>query len=154
MPKVEAMLAELGLPLPPTPKPVAAYVPAVRTGNLILTSGQIPMREGALVTKGIVGSDVTLDEAVMAARVCTVNALAAIKSLLGDLDEIASIVKVTVFVASAPTFFDQPKVANGASELLLTLFGDNGRHARAAVGCSSLPLNAPVEVELTVEVAE
>ncbi len=154
MSHIERILAELGHELPEAPKPVAAYIPAIRTGNLIYTSGQLPMKDGALTVKGIVGADVSLDEAVAAARLSALNALAAIKGVAGGLDSIVRVVKVNVFVASTPDFTDQPKVANGASEFIQQVFGDKGKHARAAVGCPSLPLNAPVEVELIVELSD
>jgi enamine deaminase RidA (YjgF/YER057c/UK114 family) len=153
MARIEARLAELGFPLPDVPKPVAAYVPAVQAGNLVFTSGQIPMRDGKLAAVGIVGDSVSLEQSQECARICAINALAAIRGIVGDLDRVVRVVKVGVFVAATPAFADHPKVANGASEFLMNVFGDAGRHARAAVGCSSLPLQAPVEVEMIVEVA-
>jgi enamine deaminase RidA (YjgF/YER057c/UK114 family) len=151
--RIESRLAQLGITLPPAPKPVAAYVPAVRSGNLIFVSGQIPMSSGSLVCKGPVPSAVTLDQAKAAARQCVLNALAAVRDAAGiDLDQISRIVRLGVFVCSDKDFFDQPKVANGASELLQEIFGENGRHARAAVGSIALPLGATVEVEMVVEV--
>ena len=148
----EERLAELGLSVPDVAKPVAAYVPAVRSGNHIFTSGQLPMRDGALLHSGKVGSVVTQKEAVACARQCALNALAAIKAEVGELAAVKQIVKVVVFVASTPDFTGQPLVANGVSELLGEVFGDAGRHARSAVGVAVLPLHAPVEVELLVEV--
>ncbi|WP_370247008.1 RidA family protein [Nocardioides sp.] len=153
-PTPEQRLAELGLAVPEVAKPVAAYVPAVRTGSLVYTSGQLPMRGGELIVTGKVGGEVTVEEAVECAQQCALNALAAINAQLGDagLSGIARIVKVVVFVASTPDFTGQPQVANGASELFGTVFGDAGVHARSAVGVPSLPLDAPVEVEVIAEV--
>ncbi len=147
-----ARLTELGIELPPVVKPVAAYVPAVRTGNLVYTAGQLPMVAGELPASGAVGALVTPEEGKALARICALNALAAVDSLVG-LDAIVRVVKVVGFVASAPGFGGQPGVVNGASELLGEVFGEAGAHARSAVGVSALPLNAPVEVELIVEVA-
>jgi enamine deaminase RidA (YjgF/YER057c/UK114 family) len=148
----EKRLAELGLAVPEVAKPVAAYIPAVRSGNLVFTSGQLPMREGQLVTTGKVGGEVTAEEAVECARQCALNALAAVRAEIGDLSQVKRVVKVVAFVASTPDFTGQPGVANGASELFGDVFGDAGRHARSAVGVPVLPLDAPVEVELVVEV--
>jgi enamine deaminase RidA (YjgF/YER057c/UK114 family) len=145
-------LAELGLTLPPVVAPVAAYVPAVRTGAFVYTSGQLPMVDGKLPATGKVGAEVSGTDAADLARTCALNALAAAASAAGGLDAIARIVKVTGFVASAPGFSGQPQVVNGASELLLEVFGEDGRHARSAVGVAELPLNAPVEVELIAEI--
>ena len=146
-------LAELGLAVPEVPKPVAAYVPAVRNGNHVYTSGQLPMRSGELMLSGKVGADVTAEQAYECAQQCALNALAAVKSVVGDLSAVKQVVKVVVFVASTPDFTGQPGVANGVSELLGKVFGDAGVHARSAVGVSALPLDAPVEVELLVEVS-
>ena len=151
---VEARIAELGLSLPPTPKPLAAYVPAMRAGNLVFTAGQIPMVAGELKYKGKVGKDLSPEEAYQAARVCVLNALAAIKGVIGDLDKIQQVAKVVAFVNSAPGFTAQPGVANGASELLGQIFGDAGKHARSAVACNELPIAAAVEVELPVLVSD
>jgi enamine deaminase RidA (YjgF/YER057c/UK114 family) len=148
----EERLAELGLSVPEVAKPVAVYVPAVRTGNYVFTSGQLPMRSGELMTTGKVGAEVTLEEAVACAQQCALNAIAAVKAEIGDLGLIKRIVKVVAFVASTPDFTGQPQVANGASELFGAVFGDAGVHARSAVGVSVLPLDAPVEVEILVEV--
>jgi enamine deaminase RidA (YjgF/YER057c/UK114 family) len=148
---VRARLAELGLELPQVVPPVAVYVPAVRAGDLVFTSGQLPMVEGALPAVGKVGALVTPEQAKELARTCALNALAAIEALVG-LDSVVRIVKLTGFVASTPDFTGQPAVVNGASELLGDVFGDAGQHARSAVGVASLPLDAPVEVELVVEV--
>lgn len=149
----EARLAELGLTVPDVPKPVASYVPAVRTGNHVYTSGQLPMRDGQLALTGKVGGEVSAEDAGNAAQQCALNAIAAVKSIVGDLSRVVRVVKAVVFVASTPDFTGQPQVANGASELLGTAFGDVGQHARSAVGVSVLPLDAPVEVELIVEVS-
>jgi enamine deaminase RidA (YjgF/YER057c/UK114 family) len=144
-------LAELGLELPPVVAPLAAYVPAVRTGSLVYTSGQVPFRDGKLAATGKVGAEITADDAPDLARTCALNALAAVHDLVG-LDSVVRVVKVLGFVASAPDFTGQPGVINGASELLGDVFGDAGAHARSAVGVAALPLDAPVEVELIVEV--
>ncbi|CPR11052.1 translation initiation inhibitor [Mycobacterium bohemicum DSM 44277] len=149
----KARLERLGLALPEVVAPLAAYVPAVRTGNLVYTSGQLPMQGGALVGTGKVGAGVTPEEANAMARLCALNALAAVDSVTG-LDSVTRVVKVVGFVASAPGFNGQPAVVNGASELLGEVFGDAGAHARSAVGVSELPLDAPVEVELIVEVGQ
>ena len=148
----EERLAELGLELPPVVPPVAAYVPAVRSGALVWTSGQLPMVNGAMAATGKVGAEVDAETAKGLARTCALNALAAIKSVVGDLSEVRRVVKVVGFVASTPEFTGQPGVVNGASELLGDVFGDAGRHARSAVGVAVLPLDAPVEVEVVVEV--
>ena len=146
-----ARLAQLGIELPGVAKPLASYVPAVRSGNLVYTAGQLPMQAGKLARTGKVGADVTPAEGKALARICALNALAAIDSLTG-IDSVSQVVKVVGFVASAAGFNGQPDVVNGASELLADVFGDSGVHARSAVGVSELPLNAPVEVELVVEV--
>jgi enamine deaminase RidA (YjgF/YER057c/UK114 family) len=149
---VSDRLAELGLALPEVVPPVAAYVPAVRNGSMVWTSGQLPMVNGQLVATGLVGSDVTPEDAKDLARTCALNALAAVASV-ADLDDVVRVVKVVGFVASADGFYGQPGVINGASELLGDVFGEAGRHARSAVGVAVLPLNAPVEVEVVVEVS-
>jgi enamine deaminase RidA (YjgF/YER057c/UK114 family) len=151
MPAHRARLAELGLVLPTVAAPLAAYVPAVRNGSLVWTSGQLPLVNGLLAVTGKVGSDLQPDQASELAKVCALNALAAIDDLVG-LDAVLRVVKVVGYVASSPDFTGQPAVVNGASEFLGELFGDAGRHARSAVGVAVLPLNAPVEVELVVEV--
>jgi enamine deaminase RidA (YjgF/YER057c/UK114 family) len=148
----EERLAEMGLSVPEVAKPVAAYIPAVRSGNHVFTSGQLPMRDGQLMLTGKVGGEVSQDEAVECARQCGLNALAAVRAEIGDLSAIKRIVKVVAFVASTPDFTGQPLVANGVSELLGEVFGEVGRHSRSAVGVSVLPLDAPVEVELIVEI--
>ena len=142
----------MGLSVPEVATPVAAYIPAVRSGNHVYTSGQLPMREGQLITTGKVGGEVSPEEAVECARQCALNAIAAVQAEVGDLAQVKRIVKVVAFVASTPDFTGQPGVANGASELFGEVFGDAGRHARSAVGVPVLPLDAPVEVELIVEV--
>lgn len=149
---VREKLAELGLTLPEVVAPLASYVPAVRTGNLVMTSGQLPMVDGALLDAGKVGAAVSPERARELAEVCALNALAAIEGLVG-LDTVVRVVKVVGFVASDPGFSGQPGVINGASELLGRVFGDAGVHARSAVGVAVLPLDAPVEVEVTVEIA-
>ncbi|WP_319454763.1 MULTISPECIES: RidA family protein [unclassified Mycobacterium] len=149
---VSARLAELGIELPEVVAPLAAYVPAVRTGNLVYTSGQLPIVGGELLQTGKVGATVSPEDAKALARVCALNALAAVHSLVG-VDSITRVVKVVGFVASAAGFSGQPGVVNGASQLFGEIFGDAGAHARSAVGVSELPLDAPVEVELIVEVA-
>jgi enamine deaminase RidA (YjgF/YER057c/UK114 family) len=150
----EERLAELGLEVPEVVPPVAAYIPAVRTRNLVMTSGQLPMRAGELIATGKVGAEVSDEEGYACAQQCALNAIAAVKSLIGDLSKVVRVVKVVAFVASAPDFTGQPRVANGASELFGSVFGDAGVHARSAVGMAVLPLDAPVEVEVTVEVAD
>lgn len=153
MPTPHQRLQELGITLPQPPKPVAAYVPAVRTGNLIYVSGQVPMRDGQLAWSGPVPSAQSLEQAQQAARLCAINGLAVLAGMLdGDLGRVVRIVRVGVWVACDAGFTDQPKVANGASELLQQVFGEQGRHARAAVGSIALPLGATVEVELLAEV--
>jgi enamine deaminase RidA (YjgF/YER057c/UK114 family) len=147
-------LAALGLTLPEVTAPLAAYVPAVRTGRYVYTAGQLPVSEGKLLATGKVGAGVDAEQAKALARVCALNALAAAAAAAGGLARIQRIVKVTGFVASAPEFTGQPQVINGASELLVEVFGEAGRHARSAVGTAVLPLDAPVEVELIAEVAD
>ena len=144
-------LAELGVSLPAVAAPLAAYVPAVRTGNLVYTSGQLPLAGGELIRTGKVGAEVSPEDAKAAARTCALNELAAIDALVG-IDSVVRVVKVVGFVASSPGFSGQPGVVNGASEFLGEVFGEAGSHARSAVGVSELPLDAPVEVELIVEV--
>jgi enamine deaminase RidA (YjgF/YER057c/UK114 family) len=154
MSAVESRLAELGLTVPEVAKPVAAYVPAVRTGSYVYTSGQLPMVAGALAATGKVGAEVSAEDATALAATCALNAIAAVKSIVGDLDKVVRVVKVVGFVASTPDFTGQPGVVNGASELLGAAFGQAGVHARSAVGVAVLPLDAPVEVEIVVEVAD
>ena len=152
MTSIDHRLNELGLVLPDAPAPVAAYVPAVRSGNQLIVSGQIPFSGGELTAKGSVPSEVSLEAAQAAARQCVLNGLAVAKVSLGSLDAVRQVVRLGVFVMSDAGFFDQPKVANGASELMVDIFGDAGRHARAAVGVIALPLGASVEVEMLLEV--
>lgn len=152
MKNIEDRIHQLGLIFPPAPSPVASYIPAKQTGNLVFTAGQLPVVSGEIVSKGLLGQDVDVEEAKRAAQVCTLNALAAIKGVIGDLNRIKQVVRVVGYVASISTFTQQPAVLNGASELLLELFGEAGKHARSAVGMAVLPLNASVEIELTVEV--
>ena len=153
MPSPEQRLADAGIELPTPPAPAAAYVPFLRTGNLVFTAGQVAVADGKLVAEGIVGRDVDLETAVACARQCAINVMAQIKAAVGDLSAVEQVVKLTVFVASAPDFTQQHLVANGASELIGEIFGDAGRHARSAVGAPSLPTNTPVEVEAIVAVA-
>lgn len=154
MSAVEDRLTALGFTVPDVVPPVAAYVPVVRDGNLVYTSGQLPMKDGAIAITGKVGAGVSAEDAKDLAATCALNAIAAIKSEIGDLDSVARVVKVVGFVASDPTFTGQPGVINGASELLANAFGDKGIHARSAVGVAALPLDAPVEVEVIVSVAD
>ncbi len=144
-------ISDLGITLPQVATPAGAYVPAVVSGNLVFTAGQIPLVDGKLVATGKVGKDLSADQAKEIARICALNAVAAVKSVIGDLDRVTKVVKVVGFVSSAPDFTAQPSVVNGASELLEQIFGDKGIHARSAVGVAVLPLDAPVEVELVVE---
>ncbi len=154
MSRIDARLAELGLSIPAVAKPVAAYVPASISGHLVFTAGQLPFVEGALPATGKVGAEVTAEDAARYAGLCVLNALAAVQGVIGSLDRITRIVKVTGFVASSPDFTGQPVVLNGASTLLGEIFGDEiGTHARSAVGVAVLPLDSPVEVELIVEFA-
>jgi enamine deaminase RidA (YjgF/YER057c/UK114 family) len=147
-----ARMAALGIELPDVAAPLASYVPAVRTGSFVYTSGQLPLVDGELLATGRVGVEVDEQMALACARRCALNALAAVEAEVGDLDRVRRVVKVTGFVASPPEFTGQPRVLNGASDLLGEIFADAGRHARSAVGVSALPLGAPVEVELVVEV--
>jgi len=148
----EARLAALGLTLPPVAPPLAAYVPAVRTGAYVYTAGQLPLVAGKLLQTGKVGAEVSVEEAAVLARTCALNALAAVASVTGGLASVTRVVKVVGYVASDPGFTGQAQVVNGASELLLEVFGEAGRHARSAVGMAVLPLDAPVEIELIAEV--
>ncbi|MDQ2851242.1 MAG: RidA family protein [Actinomycetota bacterium] len=148
---VEDRLSQMGLTVPAVAAPVAAYVPAIRDGNIVMTSGQLPMVDGKLAATGKVGAEVTPEQATDLARSCALNAIAAVKSLVPDLDTVR-VIKVVGFVASDPSFTGQPGVINGASQLLADAFGEKGAHARSAVGVAVLPLDAPVEVEITVSV--
>ena len=150
----EEKLKELSIDLPGVPKPLGSYVPFVKTGNLVYLSGMLPLQNGTLLKTGRVGETVSLDDAVLCARTAAVNALAVLKSAIGSLENVQRCVKMTGFVASSADFTDQPKVMNGASDLLFQVFGEAGRHARAAVGVNILPMNSPVEVEFIFEVKE
>lgn len=149
--RIADKLKELGIVLPEVPAPVAAYVPAVRAGDFVFTAGQIPFVQGKLKYAGVVGKDLSLEQGVECARICALNAIAAVKSVIGDLGQVERVVKLTGWVASADDFTDQAKVMNGASELVGQIFGEVGKHARSAVAASVLPLNAPVEVEMIVK---
>lgn len=148
----EEKIKALGLEIPKIAKPLAAYIPAKQVGDLIMTSGQVPLVNGEIKYAGKVGSDLTEEGGQKAAKICALNCLAAIKGIIGSLDKIEEIIKLTVFVNSADGFSAQPKVANGASELLVNIFGEKGKHARSAVGVNGLPLNAAVEIEMIVKV--
>lgn len=148
----EQQLKQLGLELPAPPKPVANYVPVVRTGDLLFLSGVLPSRDGQLVMTGKLGENLTVEQGAEAARVAVLNGLSIIRSVAGSLDRVKQIVRMVGYIASAPGFTDQPQVLNGASDLLVSLFGDAGRHARVAVGAAELPRHAPVEIELIVQV--
>lgn len=150
---VSERLAELGIVIPDVAKPLASYLPATATGSLVFTAGQLPFVDGVLPATGKVGADVSADDATGYARTAVLNALAAIETAIGSVDRITRVVKLVVFVASAPHFTGQPGVANGASDALVEIFGEAGRHARSAVGVAVLPLDAPVELELVVEFA-
>ena len=151
---IEEKLTKLGLKLPQPVKPMAAYIPAKRVGDLVFVSGQVPFKDGNLAYVGKVGAECTQEEGYQAARLCALNGLAAVKALVGSLDAISEIVQVRGFVNCTPDFENQPAIINGASELLVELYGERGRHARAALGTSSLPRNVPVEVEMIVHVGE
>ena len=153
MTDVRAKLAELGLTLPVAAKPVASYVPAIRTGNLVFTAGQLPLVDGAIPSTGKVGTKVSVEEAKRLAQVCALNALAAVETV-ADVNKIVKVVRVVGYVNGEPDFISQPAVVNGASELYLHIWGEAGKHARSAIGAAELPLDAPVEVELTVEIAD
>ncbi len=149
---VEEKIREFGYELKEPPKPLASYIPVIKTGNLVFTAGQIPMSGGKLLFSGKVGKDLSLEEGRKAAELCAVNCLNVIKSEIGSLDNIERIIKVTVFVNSADGFTDQPKVANGASDFLVKIFGENGKHVRSAVGVNELPVDSAVEIEMIAEV--
>ena len=151
MSKVEQRLSELGLTLPEVATPAGSYLPAMISGNLVFTAGQIPVIEGKLMATGKLGAEITVEYGAEIAQRCALNALAAVKSVIGDLDRVQQVVKIVGFVSSVPEFTSQPTVINGASEFLQQVFGDAGKHARSAVGVSVLPLDAPVEIELIVE---
>ena len=150
----EDRLKELGISLPPPPRPVGSYIPAVRTGSLLFLSGMIPLVKGVLSCQGKLGEALSIEQGQQAARLCLINALAVVKEAVGSLDQVEQIVRLGGFVASAPGFIQQPSVLNGASDLLVEIFAERGRHARMAVGVSELPLGAPVELELILSVYE
>jgi enamine deaminase RidA (YjgF/YER057c/UK114 family) len=150
----EDKLRELGITLPEVPQPLGSYVPFVRTGNLVYVSGMLPIKEGQLTRTGRVGDAVTLQEAIEDARSAAINALAVVRSAVGTLDNVEQCIKITGYIASAPDFTDQPKVLNSASDLLFQIFGESGRHARAAVGVPVLPMNAPLEIEFIFEIRQ
>lgn len=145
-------IKELGIMLPEAPNPVASYLPARRSGNQVLISGQIPMKDGSMIATGIVPTQIDEETAQQCARVCTLNGLACLQAEIGDLSRVVGVIRVGVFVASDPAYGGQPSIANGCSDLLVQIFGERGKHARAAVGCAALPLNAPVEIEFLFEV--
>lgn len=149
---IEEKIKELGFEIPQLPKPLAAYIPALHIGDMVYTSGQVPIQNGELKYAGKIGEDLTVEQGQKAAEICALNGLSAIKSVINDLDKIDRIIKVTVFVNSADGFTDQPIVANGASELLGNIFGDAGRHVRSAVGVNELPIDSAVEIEMIVKV--
>ena len=153
IPSFDAQLAALGLVLPVPPKPVATYVPVVRTGDLLFLSGMIPLRDGALTMSGKLGDEMSVEQGYEAAKICLLNALAVIRHELGTLDRVKQVVRMVGYVASTAEFTQHPAVINGASDLLVTIFGDAGRHARVAIGAAALPLDAPVEIELVVQVS-
>jgi enamine deaminase RidA (YjgF/YER057c/UK114 family) len=148
----EEKIKQLGITIPEPVKPLAAYIPAMQVGNLVMTSGQVPIYAGVVKHQGKVGKDLSEEEGKEAAKLCAINCLSAVKSVIGNLDKIKRILKLTVFIASAEGFTAQPKVANGASELIGEIFGDAGKHVRSAVGVSELPLNSAVEIEMIVEI--
>jgi len=152
--KIEQKIEKLGYRIPKAPKPLGSYVPAVRIGNLLFVGGKIPLVEGQLRYKGKVGKDLGIEEGYEAAKICALNLLSVVKDELGDLDKVQRIIKVTGYINSSSGFTEQPKVLNGASELLLEVFGDKGKHARAAIGVSELALDAPLEVEMIVGVKD
>ncbi len=152
-PSIQARLDQLGIELDVPPVPVANYVPAVQNGSLVFVSGQIPVQKGEVIFKGHLGNDVSVETGQQAARLCAINILCQVKALIGDLERVKACVRLGGFVACAPNFYDHALVMNGASDLMVEVFGDKGRHCRAAVGCSSLPLNSAVEVEALFQVA-
>jgi enamine deaminase RidA (YjgF/YER057c/UK114 family) len=149
----DAQLAALGLVLPAPPKPVATYIPVVKVGDLLFLSGMIPLRDGSLIMAGKLGQEISIEQGYEGAKICLLNALAVIRQEFGTLDRVKQVVKMVGYVASTADFVQQPAVINGASDLLVKLFGDAGRHARVAVGAAALPLNAPVEIELIVQMS-
>jgi len=149
---IEERLVELGITLPVPPKPAGSYIPVIKTGNLLFVSGQIPMKEGKVVFQGKVPTDISMEDAQKASKLCIINALAQLKAEIGTLDKISKIVKVSGFVNSSQDFVEQPKIINAASDLLFEIFGDKGKHSRVAVSVASLPLNSTVEIDLIAEV--
>ncbi|VAX26369.1 RidA/YER057c/UK114 superfamily, group 1 [hydrothermal vent metagenome] len=149
---IEEKIKELGYELPEAPKPLAAYIPAIRIDNLVFTAGQLPMVNGKLIAEGKLGAEVSNETGIKAAEISALNCLSVVKSVIGDLDKIEQIAKVTVFINSADGFTAQPLIANGTSEFLVKIFGDTGKHVRSAVGVNELPINAPVEIEMIVKV--
>lgn len=149
---IEEKLKEMGYDLSAGPTPVATYIPAIKEGNLVFTAGQVPLTNGAIKYAGKVGNDLILEDGMQAAKLCALNCLRVIKTVVNNLDDIERIIKVTVFVNSADGFTDQPKVANGASDFLVKIFGDAGRHVRSTVGVNELPLDSAVEIEMIVKV--
>ena len=150
--KIEHKIKEIGLILPEAPKPVAEYIPAKKIGNLVFTSGQGPIKNGKFIYVGKIGGEVSLEEGYESAKMCAINCLAAIKSVIGSLDEIDEVIKIKGYVNSTPDFYRQPEVVNGASELIVKIFGEKGKHVRSALGTSVLPGNIPVELEMIVKV--
>jgi enamine deaminase RidA (YjgF/YER057c/UK114 family) len=148
----EEKIKELGFELPQAPTPLASYVPTVRSGNLVFTAGQVPVKDGKLIYAGKVGKDISAEDAQKAAQICALNCLSVVKAEIGSLENIKRIVKISVFVNSAEGFTEQPKVANGASDLLVEIFGEAGKHARSAVGVNELPIDAAVEIEMIAEI--
>jgi len=147
---IEEKINQLGFTLPAAPKPLASYIPAVKSGNLVFTAGQLPIKDGSLVFKGKLGKDLNEEDGKKAAQLCALNCLSVIKNEIESLDNIDRIIKMTVFVSSSEGFINHPQVANGASDLIKDIFGENGKHVRSAVGVAELPLNAPVEIEMIV----
>ncbi len=148
---IEEKILQLGFAVPTAPKPLASYIPAIKIDNLVFTAGQLPIKDGSLAFKGKLGKELTEDEGKKAAQLCALNCLSVIKNEIGDLDNIDKIIKLTVFVSSAEGFINHPQVANGASDFVKEVFGENGKHVRSAVGVAELPLNAPVEIEMIVK---
>ncbi len=149
---IEEKINQLGFMLPTAPKPLASYIPAIQTGDLVFTAGQLPIKDGVLAFKGKLGKELSEDVGKEAAQLCALNCLSVIKNEIGSLDKIDKVIKLTVFVSSSDGFINHPQVANGASDLIREIFGENGKHVRSAVGVAELPLNAPVEIEMIVKV--
>jgi len=149
---IEEKISQLGFTLPAAPKPLASYIPAVKAGNLVFTAGQLPIKDGSLAFKGKLGKDLNEDEGKKAAQLCALNCLSVIRNEIESLDKIDRVIKLTVFVNSADGFINHPQVANGASDLIKEIFGENGKHVRSAVGVAELPLNAPVEIDMIVKI--